>query len=374
MSFPLPIPDPLRESIPPGAGVLVAASGGVDSSVAAAVLAAMGCRVVAVTFKNFCYGGDGAAGDRSCCSLDAIDLARRAAAACGARHFVTDVAAEFRAGVVDPFVAEYEAGRTPNPCVTCNAVVRFPHLVRLADTMGLEFVATGHYARVERGVEGAVLRRGLDLEKDQAYFLHGIGRQALARTVFPLGWYGKDEVRRAAAALDLPTAARPESQEICFVPDDDRTFLFADGAAAGGEIVDTAGNVLGRHRGLPHYTVGQRRGLGVAGGEPLYVVALDVGANRVVLGGADALDVRGIRCDRFTPMVAGLPDAGPDDRAVTARIRHRHRGAAVTSWRRDGDSLAVRLAAAERGVAPGQFLVLYDDDLVLGGGRIVATD
>ncbi len=380
MAFPLPIPPQLRADAPPGSRVLVALSGGVDSAVALALLAALGCEVEAVTFRNFCYGGgaqDGAAGDRACCSLEAIENARRVAARHGARHRVADVADLFREEVIGPFVAEYAGGRTPNPCQACNARVRFPELVRLARRDGFDLVATGHYARVGRGPGGqARLLRGLDPVKDQAYFLYGLSPGLLARTVFPLGWSRKPEVRAAAAALGLPVADRPESQEICFVPGDDRSFLFAGSdALAPGDIVDRAGRVLGRHRGLARYTVGQRRGLGVAAPAPLYVLGLDPARNRLVVGPEAALSVREVRCDRFVAAVPDLPAEGPPAGAGpwVARIRHRHAGAPVARWRVEGESLSVELAEPAAGVAPGQALVLYHDDLVLGGGRILAA-
>ncbi len=378
MDFPLPIPPALRQAAPAGTRVLLALSGGVDSAVALAVLRQLGCDVTAVTFKNFCLGDDGPAGvdgERSCCSLEATEDARRVAASLGARHWVHDVAPAFRAEVIAPFVAEYAAGRTPNPCLACNARVRFPELVRLADQLGLALVATGHYARREAADGEVRLRRGLDHDKDQSYFLYRLGRPLLARALFPLGWATKATVREAARALALPVAEKAESQEICFVPGDDRSPLFAGGtAAAAGEIVDRDGRVLGAHRGLAHYTVGQRRGLGVAAARPLYVLALDAPRNRVVVGPEAELVVREVACDEFVETSGPLPAAGPPaGRACVARIRHRHAGVPVAGWRRDGDRLEVALAEPARGVAPGQALVLYEDDLVLGGGRIVGT-
>jgi tRNA-specific 2-thiouridylase len=395
MDFPLPIPPELRAAVPRGCGVLVALSGGVDSSVALAMLRALGAEVAAVTFKNFCYAeaaDAGAADARSCCSLEAIEDARRVARLCGATHWVADVTDLFRREVIDPFVADYAGGRTPNPCLACNARVRFPELVRLADRLGCALVATGHYARCVRfdidaigpadggatcGAAGeARLLRAVDPAKDQAYFLYGIGRELLPRVVFPLGWSTKSEVRRAAAALGLPVARKPDSQEICFVPGHDRSFLFESALPLdGGEIVDRAGHVLGRHRGLVHYTVGQRRGLGIGARSPLYVLALDQERDRLVVGPLSELAVRQVTCDRFVPAVTGLPDAGTAAEAggCLARIRHRHVGARVAGWRIAGDSLAVDLAEPAVAVAPGQALVLYRDDLVLGGGRIVAA-
>jgi tRNA-specific 2-thiouridylase len=378
MDFTLPIPPALRQAVPTGTRVLLALSGGVDSAVALAVLRQLGCEITAVTFRNFCLGDagpEGADGERSCCSLEAVEDARRVAASLGARHWVHDVAPLFRDEVIAPFVAEYAAGRTPNPCLACNARVRFPELVRLADQLGLEMVATGHYARREGGRGEARLRRGVDRDKDQSYFLYRLERSLLARALFPLGWATKVQVRDAARVLGLPVAAKAESQEICFVPDDDRTYLFAGGAAAAaGEIVDREGRVVGAHRGLAHYTVGQRRGLGVAAAQPLYVLALDAPRNRVVVGPEEALVVRDVVCDEVVETSGPLPAEGPSaGRVCVARIRHRHAGVRVAGWRwRDG-RLEVALAEPARGVAPGQALVLYEDDLVLGGGRIVGT-
>ncbi len=376
MSFPLPVPDALRAALPRGSGVLLGLSGGVDSSVALALLAHLGCEVHAVTLKNFCTGDGsfGGEGNRSCCSLDAIDAARRTAAALGARHWVSGVEPAFRSRVIEPFVDEYLAGRTPNPCVGCNAAVRFPQLTRLADELGLDHVATGHYARVLAGPDGPELHRALDPDKDQSYFLHRLERDVLVRCVFPLGWSAKPDVRAAAAALGLEAAARPDSQEICFVPDDDRSFLFAGReTGADGEIVHRDGRILGRHRGLAHYTVGQRRGLGVADAEPLFVVALEKAGNRVVVGPRDALRVGRVRCDGFVDL-AGVPRRGPVGPGPwTVQLRHRHAGAPVREWSRDGERLEVVLDGTAVGVAPGQFLVLYRGDRVCGGGRIVGA-
>jgi tRNA-specific 2-thiouridylase len=376
MNLTLPIHDDLRRALAPGASVLLALSGGVDSALALAVLRALGCDVLTVTFKNFCYGDDGADSAKSCCSLDAIDDARRLAHRFGARHWVHDVADLFGAQVIQPFIAEYRAARTPNPCLACNSVVRFPELVRLADMHGCDLVATGHYARVWSAGPGAELLRGVDPEKDQSYFLSQVPRDVWPRTVFPLGWSTKPQVRAAARDLGLAVAEKPESQEICFVPDGDRSFLFDEGQAPRhGAIVDTAGNVRGEHRGLVHYTVGQRRGLGIAAAEPLYVVALDPASNTVIVGGREELAVHTLWCDGFVSGVASLP-AGPDslNGPCLARIRHGHAGVAAAGWSVDGDRLRVDLAEPAYGVAPGQGLTLYDGDRVLGGGRLIDAD
>jgi tRNA-specific 2-thiouridylase len=370
MTFPLAIPEPLRQALPPGTGVLLGISGGVDSALALAVLQHLQCDVLCVTLKNFCYSDDEVElTEKSCCSLEAIEDARRLAQRFGARYWVRDVAGPFRQKVIGPFIEEYSAARTPNPCLACNSDVRFPELVYLADQQGCRYAATGHYARIREGR----LLTGLDPAKDQSYFLHRIDRRLYPRLVFPLGWWRKEEVRRAARELGIPVADKRDSQEICFVPDDDRSFLFTDPQVPG-DVVNRAGEVLGHHRGLMHYTVGQRRGLGIAADRPLYVLALDRENNRVVLGYREELLVGSIEVDRFLPAVDGFAEQGPDREGVyLARIRHRHGGAPVARWRRAGDRLVVDLAEPVEGAAPGQGLVLYHGETVLGGGRILET-
>lgn len=377
MSFPLPIPDEVRRLLPPGTGVLLGLSGGVDSALCLALLDHLGCDVHTVTFKNFCYSEDEQAmTEKSCCSLDAIDDARRLARRFGAQHWVGDVAEPFKQAVMDPFVEEYGRARTPNPCLDCNGTVRFPELVRLAARQGCAFAATGHYARVD----GGRLLRGVDPDKDQSYFLHRVPPEDFKHLVFPLGWYTKPQVRAAAADLGLSVATKRDSQEICFVPDGDRTFLFADEAVdprslQPGDIVDPAGQVLGRHRGLIHYTVGQRRGLGVAAPDPLYVLKLDLEGGRLVVGAKDDLLTSSLAADGFRPAVKGFPDrwsAGdaPFPDGVTARIRHRHAGVPVTSLNLEGNALALEFGEPVDAPAPGQAVVLYHGDVVLGGGVI----
>jgi tRNA-specific 2-thiouridylase len=382
--------------LPPGTGVLLGLSGGVDSAVALAVLSELGCRVECVTFRNFCYAEDQAAtGEQSCCSLEAIEQARRLAHDAGATHWVGDLVEPFRARVIEPFVAEYAQGRTPNPCLSCNESVRFPELVRLAARQDCAFAATGHYARCELGDDGvARLLRGLDPAKDQSYFLHRLDPALLRSLVFPLGWYTKQDVRAAARALGLAVAERRDSQEICFVPDDDRSFLFAGARAGGGDgdgaepaattpgpIVDRGGQVLGTHRGLVHYTVGQRKGLGIAAAQPLYVLALDTAGNRLVVGPREGLLATRLVADRFVAQAAGFPDSWPSGATGAwatvrplAQVRHRHAGTPVAAWRREGDRLVVELAEPVTGAAPGQGLALYDGDVVLGGGRLLPDE
>jgi tRNA-uridine 2-sulfurtransferase len=369
MAFPLTIPDALKDAVPTGSGVLLGVSGGVDSSLALAVLQHLGCDVHCVTLKNFCtsegqFGGDN---NSSCCSLDAIDSARRQAASVGVGHWVSNVEEHFQEAVIAPFVAEYQAGRTPNPCIGCNTHVRFPELIKRADQMGLEYVATGHYARVEHTGSGPRLLRAVDRDKDQSYFLHGLTRDELARAVFPLGWWIKPEVRRAAKALGLESANRDESQEICFVPNDDRSFLFEAQDTQGGDIVDAQGEVIGRHRGLIHYTVGQRRGLGIAASEPLYVVRLDAKQNRIIAGPRSALAVNRLIIDQCRWL------STPTGDNLKVQWRHGHRGDPVSAILIDGDRCEVRLENEASGIAPGQYLVVERDGEVLGGGRIIET-
>lgn len=377
MPFPLEIPEPLRLALKPGTGVLLGISGGVDSALALAVLQELECDVQCVTFKNFCYSEEDIdPGEQSCCSLDAIDDARRLARRFGASHWVHGVEAPFRERVIDPFIRDYSAALTPNPCLACNADVRFPEFVRLARRQDCRYAATGHYARIDHTLPGGRLLKGLDPAKDQSYFLHGVAPSLFDELIFPLGWWNKTEVRRAATELGIEVADKRDSQEICFVPDGDRTFLFSDDLATRpGKIVDRQGVVRGTHKGLIHYTVGQRRGLGIAAPEPLYVLSLDLENSLLVVGQHDELATFGVLADGFAAAVPDFPVDGPEvGKPVHARLRHRHRGALVKSWHLDiGGNLKVELAEPVDGAAPGQGLVLYQDDLVLGGGRIVGS-
>ena len=390
MTFPLPIPDSLRRVLPPGTGVLLGISGGVDSAVTLALLRALECDVQCVTFKNFCYSDEDAFTDKSCCSLEAIDDARRLARSFDAPHWVGDVERTFRENVIEPFISEYTRARTPNPCLDCNGVIRFPELVRLADRQGCAFAATGHYARISGTGQDARLLRGLDPDKDQSYFLHRIDSALFNRLVFPLGWYVKTQVREAARQLGIRVAEKRDSQEICFVPDGDRTFLFDqisgqdNKALLPGDIVDRTGRVLGRHKGLIHYTVGQRKGLGVAAPDPLYVLELDLAAGLLVVGPRHELETLTVSGDDFVAAVPDFPirwdrnDPGPriagEDGEVVMSIRHRHTGARVNKWTCEGDRIRVELAEPVDGAAPGQGLVLYAGATVLGGARITLED
>ncbi len=351
--------------------ILVAMSGGVDSAAAAALLVAAGHEVTGATLKLWCYGG-AAASPRSCCSLRDIEDARAAAHALGIRHYVLDEEAGFDREVVRPFVDAYLAGETPNPCVRCNTHLKFGSLLGRARRLGFDAVATGHYARLEAGADGPVLLRARDAAKDQSYVLWGLRREDLARTRFPLGAHTKSEARAAARAAGLTVAEKVESQDICFVQGGryaDFVAARADGApqTGAGELVDTGGNVLGRHRGAVHYTVGQRRGLGVAAGEPLYVVSVDAARNRVTVGKESDLYVREARV-REANWVSCEPPPAPVEAGV--RVRYRSRPAPATVTPEEGGAVRVRFREPQRAVAPGQSAVFYRGEVVLGGGVI----
>jgi tRNA-specific 2-thiouridylase len=287
----------------------------------------------------------------------------------GIPFYVANVEEEFGRRVVDRFVDDYLAGLTPNPCITCNTEVKFDWLLRRSRALGAR-LATGHYARVERRGDRLALLAGTDPRKDQSYFLHGLGQAELADLIFPVGSLTKGEVRELAARAGLSTAEKAESQEICFVTDGDAgrfVELRRPGSARPGEVVDGEGRVLGRHGGVHRFTVGQRRGLGVARGEPSYVVRIEPGSARVVVGtsaeaGSERFQVEEVRWS------AGAPPAGP--RSFLVRVRHRHGGEQGQVMPEAGGRAQVRLRAAVRGVAPGQAAVFYEGEEVVGGGRI----
>jgi len=346
--------------------VLVAMSGGVDSSAAAALLAAEGHDVVGVSMRVADFSD--ASRGRSCCAPDDLDDARRAARRIGIPFFVANVEERFAERVITPFVDDYLDGRTPNPCVSCNARVKFEWLLARARALGAK-LATGHYARVERRGSRLALRTAADPAKDQTYFLYGLGQEALRDVLFPVGGMAKPDVRAAAERAGLPNAAKPDSQEICFVTRGvaaDFVALRAPERVRAGEVVTTRGEVLGRHDGVHRFTVGQRRGLGFAGPEPRYVVRIEPESARVVVGTAAEASR-----DEFEVGEASWVSGGPPPEAcdLTIKVRHRHEGerGTVLATR---DRAHVRLARPVRGVAPGQAAVFYDGDEVVGGGRI----
>jgi tRNA-specific 2-thiouridylase len=363
-----------------GALIAVAMSGGVDSSVVAALLKHEGHAVAGVTMQLWNQrrlpelGAGGKAG--RCCSLDDVHDARAVAGVLGVPHYVVDFEERFERSVVEPFIAEYLAGRTPIPCTLCNNHVKFDLFLELAEAVGARYVATGHYARLDYREETGRwrLRRAVDEGKDQTYFLWGLGQRQLARTLFPLGGMTKREVRALAGRLGVPVAEKSDSQEICFVPNGDyAAFIDAylrergeERARVRGEIVDAGGRVLGEHEGVHHFTVGQRKGLRVAAGEPLYVIETQPATQRVVVGGEGGLLRSRLRAAGVN-WVSVAPIAAP--RRAQVKIRNRHAAAGATI-EPDGGGVQVRFDEPQRAVTPGQAAVFYDGGVVLGGGWI----
>jgi len=353
--------------------VLVAMSGGVDSSVAAALLAAEGHDVTGVHMKLSSVPAEPDASGRvhGCCTVEAADDARRVAQMIDIPFYVWDLTEEFGAGVLRNFVDEYASGRTPNPCVRCNETVKFGALLERGRRAGFDAVATGHYAisRFER--DAWRLFRSADAAKDQSYVLATLGQNELAFARFPVGERTKATTRALARSIGLRTADKPDSYEICFVPDGDAG-AFVDralGGARGGEIVDHDGAVLGEHRGLPHYTVGQRRGLGLATSERRFVLEVDPARNRIVVGPGELLARGGFVAERVS-WVADVPAPGT---TVMTQIRAHGTPVEATIEARDGTDATIRFASAQRGVAPGQLAAFYVGDEVVGAGTIARS-
>ncbi|HUU34575.1 MAG TPA: tRNA 2-thiouridine(34) synthase MnmA [Vicinamibacterales bacterium] len=347
--------------------IVVAMSGGVDSSVAAALLVEQGYEVVGVSMQLY----DNSSGFGTCCTIDDLNDARRVAARIGIPHYVLNFESHFHAHVQQNFIDEYARGRTPIPCAHCNSEVKFSELAARASSYGAAHLATGHYARLERRDDGRIrLRRGRDAAKDQSYFLFSLTQLQLEMARFPVGDLPKDEVRAHAHRLGLAVADKPDSQEICFVPDGDyATFLErADPAlATPGPIVDNAGRTLGTHGGVHRFTVGQRKGLGLSAGVPLYVVAIDAAAKSVTVGPREALERRGLSAHQVN-WIAGHAPSGWT--AVTAQIRHRHRAAPARVRALDERRAELEFDEPQTAVSPGQAVVFYDGDEVVGGGWI----
>ena len=353
-----------------GPRVLVAMSGGVDSSVAAALLVEQGYDVVGATMKLFCHGDE--VPDRPCCSLDSINDARRVCESLGVPHYVLNMESAFGRDVVDDFVREYARGRTPIPCVRCNTFTKFRDLVHKADAIGAEWVATGHYARVIDGV----LHRGLDPAKDQSYFLWGIDRSVLSRLMLPVGSLTKLETRARARSMGLRVVSEKiESQDICFVPDGDHTKIIASRlgndtpSLAPGPFLSVDGAVLGQHAGFARYTVGQRKGLPGGFAQPMFVVAIQPETRAVVVGPREALLGRGI----VAREVSWLVDAPSVGDRVQLQVRHRSSPAAAEIIRLGVDEIELALDEPVSAIAPGQSLVFYDGERVLGGAVIEAS-
>lgn len=359
--------------------VLVAMSGGIDSSLAAVLLHEEGYEVIGMTMKTWDYASSGGSKkETGCCSLDSINDARDVAVGLGFPHYILDIREEFGDYVINHFTGEYLEGRTPNPCVLCNTHIKWDALLRRADKLGCEFIATGHYANIREEAGRYVISRGLDENKDQSYALWGISQQSLSRTIFPLGHLRKTEIREMAAQRGfMALVNKSESYEICFVPDNDyRGFLKRrvpelEAQVAGGEFVLEDGTVVGHHEGYPFYTIGQRKGLGVALGFPVFVTEIQKEKNRVVLGRDHELTRDGMWVSKLN-MVKYADLVGKPTQTVT-KVRYKHPGSPALIEQTPDGRMQVLFQEGVNAIAPGQAAVFYEGNDVIGGGWITKS-
>ncbi len=354
--------------------IVVAMSGGVDSSVAAALLAEQGHDVIGLSMQLYPSTSSGQAresGERfgSCCTLDDLHDARRVASTLGFPHYILNLEERFRETVISNFVHEYASGRTPLPCAHCNSDLKFSTLLERARGFGSDQVATGHYARIDRSTDGRwLLERSVDRDKDQSYFLFSLTQEQLAGAVFPVGSLSKPAVRAEARRLGLAVADKADSQEICFVPDGDYAAFVATRAEAhGGAILDEQGQTLGSHGGVHRFTIGQRKGLGIATGTPLYVVKIDAGSGDVTVGPRSALERTSLTASGVNWIAV---DAPAHWLHASAQIRHRHRAAAGRVRALEDGRAEFEFTEPQPAITPGQAVVFYDEDVVVGGGWI----
>jgi tRNA-specific 2-thiouridylase len=352
--------------------VLIGLSGGVDSSVAAALLVEQGYEVIAVTLKLYDHAElDFDPPDGGCCSIDMIDDARSVCSRLNIPHYVLDLRDSFRKNVIGDFLESYSRGRTPNPCINCNTHIKWGEMLKTADKLGCQFIATGHYARIDRSCQAPRLLKGLDRSRDQSYALWGIPRDSLKRTLLPLGELAKRETREIAEINDFRNADRPDSQEICFVPTSDYANIIRqrlgnnDPSLKPGPIYDSDGRTIGEHKGYANYTIGQRRGLGISFPEPLYVTGINPGDRSITVGIKERLFGRWFTIAGVNLLVSGEEIPGKID----VKIRYRHDARAAT-LKLTGDKGEIIFVEPQRAITPGQSAVFYDDDLVIGGGII----
>ena len=351
--------------------VLIAMSGGVDSSVAAFLMKEQGCQCIGATMKLFHNEDIGVKRTKTCCSLEDVEDARSVAFRLGIPYYVFNFSDDFKGQVIDRFISSYERGATPNPCIDCNRYLKFERLYERARILGCDAIVTGHYARIEQENGRWLLKKSLDESKDQSYVLYSLTQEQLAHTRLPLGAMHKSETRRIAEEQGFYNADKPDSQDICFVPDGDYAgFIarFTGHDCSAGDFVDEEGHVLGRHKGIVHYTVGQRKGLGIAADAPLYVKQIDAASNRVVLSGNESLFSRELTANDFNWIAYDVP---PRELRASARVRYHQREQAATVTVLGDGRVHLVFDEPQRAITPGQAVVLYDGDTVLGGGTIL---
>ncbi|MGE5473642.1 MAG: tRNA 2-thiouridine(34) synthase MnmA [Ignavibacteriales bacterium] len=350
---------------------MIGMSGGVDSSVAAALLVQKGYNVVGVTMKL--WDDDKQVSDSMCCSLDAVNDAKRVADMIGIPHYVLNLKDEFQTHVINYFMDEYALGHTPNPCIACNKKIKFDLFLKKANAMGIDYIATGHYAKAEYNekIKRWILKKSKEKSKDQTYVLYGLTQEQLEHTLFPLSEFdSKEEVRKIAEKLGLRVANKPESQEICFVEGNYGDFIESKrpGISKSGDFVDVTGRVLGRHKGLIHYTIGQRKGLGIALGKPMFVTAIDTEKNQVILG-----DESRIFSDELIAADINLiaVDKIEKEMEVKAKVRYLAKESCACISPLENGQIKVKFEEKQRAITPGQAVVFYKDDVVIGGGTII---